>query len=371
MILTLFLTFGSSLQTWKKDGILDRELALYREHSKLGNEVHIISYGDARDIEIAANYDFFTLHCNKHNLHPRIYTLLIPILHRHVFNKSDILKTNQLAGAHIARRCSNIYSKPLVTRQGYGHYEHRVEEHGTQSAKARDAKNYEAKSYAKADLITFTTKALALRAIERHMLDKELVHVVPNYVVERTWSPAYHCPETEDTMLKLAFYGRFSEQKNLEALIEASSGLDVKLTLIGEGELEADLRQKAKKLNTNCTFIGRQTQEALKDILAENDFFILPSHYEGHPKSLIETMAFGMPIVAANSPGIKEQVVDGQTGILFETNVEAIRETLVKLTKMSIGERMILGANAREWSLSNFSVQSVSQQENNLYAGLL
>jgi glycosyltransferase involved in cell wall biosynthesis len=51
-------------------------------------------------------------------------------------------------------------------------------------------------------------------------------------------------------------------------------------------------------------------------LLAAADIFALPSHFEGLPMSVIEAMLVGLPVVATNIRGPREQVVDGETGLL-------------------------------------------------------
>jgi glycosyltransferase involved in cell wall biosynthesis len=51
-------------------------------------------------------------------------------------------------------------------------------------------------------------------------------------------------------------------------------------------------------------------------ILAAADIFVLPSHFEGLPMSVIEAMLTGLPVVATDIRGPREQVVPGQTGLL-------------------------------------------------------
>ena len=51
-------------------------------------------------------------------------------------------------------------------------------------------------------------------------------------------------------------------------------------------------------------------------VLAAADIFVLPSHFEGLPMSIIEAMLTGLPVVATDIRGSREQVVDGETGLL-------------------------------------------------------
>ena len=60
--------------------------------------------------------------------------------------------------------------------------------------------------------------------------------------------------------------------------------------------------------------LGYRTDVAA--VLAAADIFVLPSHFEGLPMSVIEAMLAGLPVVATNIRGPREQVVPGETGLL-------------------------------------------------------
>ena len=56
--------------------------------------------------------------------------------------------------------------------------------------------------------------------------------------------------------------------------------------------------------------------------------FILPSKYEGHPKSLIEAMSCGLPCIGSNVVGIKEDIRHKETGYLCNTDYQSIAEAI-------------------------------------------
>jgi len=58
-------------------------------------------------------------------------------------------------------------------------------------------------------------------------------------------------------------------------------------------------------------------REDVAALLAAADIFALPSHFEGLPMSVIEAMLTGLPVVATDISGPREQVVDGETGLLI------------------------------------------------------
>jgi len=61
-------------------------------------------------------------------------------------------------------------------------------------------------------------------------------------------------------------------------------------------------------------FLGYRDDMA--DLMRAADIFTLPSHREGMPRSIIEAMLTGLPVVATDVRGSREEVVDGETGLL-------------------------------------------------------
>ena len=76
--------------------------------------------------------------------------------------------------------------------------------------------------------------------------------------------------------------------------------------------------------------LGYRTDVA--DILAASDIFVLPSHFEGLPMSVIEAMLTGLPVVATDIPGPREQVLAEQTGLLVQVrSAPALAAALARL----------------------------------------
>jgi glycosyltransferase involved in cell wall biosynthesis len=83
------------------------------------------------------------------------------------------------------------------------------------------------------------------------------------------------------------------------------------------------------------------------DVLAAADIFTLPSHFEGLPMSVIEAMLCGLPVVATDVRGPREQVVDGVTGLLVPPRqVAPLAEALGRLAR-DPGLRMAMGEAGR------------------------
>jgi len=105
--------------------------------------------------------------------------------------------------------------------------------------------------------------------------------------------------------------GRLAAQKGFGTLIEAAAGWrDIKpepmLVIVGEGPLEAELKEQAAALGLTVEFKGLRTD--VPGLLATAAVFVLPSTWEGQPLVLQEALRAGVPIVATRVGGTPELV---------------------------------------------------------------
>ena len=168
----------------------------------------------------------------------------------------------------------------------------------------------------------------------------------------------------------LGFFGRFTDQKNLDGLIRAAAGLPLTLDLVGDGPLRDELVQLAAAQGVEVLMGSRLMQSALRERMRECDFFVLPSHYEGHPKALIEMMAFGMPVLAADSPGISGEIEHGRTGLLAGTAPDSLRDGLVAMLAAAPEQRRAMGEAARDVALAKYALDRVAARERAILTGV-
>lgn len=116
--------------------------------------------------------------------------------------------------------------------------------------------------------------------------------------------------------------GRFVDVKNHITIIKTFNELlklypDLKLILVGDGPLFADIQTLTLDLNINqnIEFIGYCKD--VKKYLEKIDIFILPSIYEGLPLSLIESLACGCVAVCSNVGGVSD-IIDNSCGVLID-----------------------------------------------------
>lgn len=357
MHLTLFFTHKGSLKTWARVGMFDREVALYRKYLEKGVNVSFITYGRKDHKLFAERLSGIEILCNQLNLPTSLYTKLIPLLHAKTLRQTDIIKSNQTPGALTALRSAKLYNKPMLARCGYMHSVNTAHEQGEDSENAKQARKDERKLFTNATRVEVTTRLMKEHILSQLPVEDEKVSVIPNYVDISVFK-ARQIQKNID----LIFIGRLNPEKNLFALLDALQGLNLKTVIIGKGPQEEELKRYSQQLALDIEWTGNLSNTQLPDYLNRSKLFILPSLYEGHPKTLIEAMAIGMPVIGANSPGIKEIITHMKNGWLCETDPNSIRNAITEL----LASKAILnhlGQNANKFALSNYSLDNIAEQE--------
>jgi glycosyltransferase involved in cell wall biosynthesis len=172
------------------------------------------------------------------------------------------------------------------------------------------------------------------------------------------------------------FLGRLEPAKGVFDLLEAFAAVraavpDVRLVCAGHGD-RLGVAQRAERLGVAeavkfTGWVGPSGKRALFEAAA---VFALPSYDEALPVSLLESMAAGVPIVAAGVGGIPEVVADGVSGCLVAPGDKAGLERALRrlLTERALAER--IGAAARETTRLRFAPESALPKLEDIYAAL-
>lgn len=164
--------------------------------------------------------------------------------------------------------------------------------------------------------------------------------------------------------------GRFMEVKNHEALIRAFAKIaaaheNVKLQLIGEGELRPQMEELARllKIENKVDFMGLQAN--IYPFLHDADTFCLPSKYEGIPMSLIEAMGTGQTIISCAVGGIPDMLTDEQNALLVQPDIEGIAHGMERLySNRVLREKLGVAAKMRS---KDFSSETMAMKYIDVY----
>jgi glycosyltransferase involved in cell wall biosynthesis len=114
---------------------------------------------------------------------------------------------------------------------------------------------------------------------------------------------------------------RLAPPKDLESLLHGFAAVAAerpaaRLVLIGDGPRRAEAEAMVRALGATDRVVFAGPRRDVPELLPAFDVMVLPSHHEGLPRTIVEAMATGIPVVASGVGGIPEVVVDGTTGLL-------------------------------------------------------
>ena len=201
----------------------------------------------------------------------------------------------------------------------------------------------------------------------KYGLSLESIVVIPNGVAEEYFVGN---KTSENPIPHLLFVGRLAAQKNLPLLIEAVAQMQtsVFLDIVGEGELRENIEALIQKYKLqNVRLHGRKTGKELIDHYKLADIFMLPSFKEaGAALSMLEALAAGLPVVASDTPEVREILADcgvliqDPTATNYARTLDAVlsnQETIRNLSTLSVQN-----AHSYSWEKLLDSVEDVYRE---------
>jgi glycosyltransferase involved in cell wall biosynthesis len=230
------------------------------------------------------------------------------------------------------------------------------------------------------DHVTAVSEAAAASHIAAGMVEPDRVSVLANGIDVDRWQPDARARSEAREELGLGndflwlAVGRLEPVKDYPVLLNAFARAPkpAQLLVLGTGPLEGQLKRMAEGLGLGgrvrfagfCPNVARWMHAA--------DGFVLSSRYEGLPMVLLEAGACGVPAVATDVPGTREVIVDGETGWLAPAgDPERLAAAMRWLMHMPAWRRQAVGERARQHVTRHFSLETVLDRWEQLYAELL
>lgn len=149
---------------------------------------------------------------------------------------------------------------------------------------------------------------------------------------------------------------RLEKQKGLNFLLEAVNLIKdkisgIKFVVIGSGSQREELISKRNSLGLEDKILFLDYKKNILDYVYNFDFMILTSLWEGMSYAVQEAMALSKPVIALTSPnvsGVKEIIVNGETGYLIESDYENELAKYILVLSRDINRRLKLGRAAME-----------------------
>jgi glycosyltransferase involved in cell wall biosynthesis len=185
--------------------------------------------------------------------------------------------------------------------------------------------------------------------IKYELIPRSKIYVLTNCIDYQSFNKSADLNSRRDkNEIIIGTVGRLEKVKGINFLLFAIKIIlakfpSIKLEIIGDGSQTSELKEIAKKLgiSNSVEFLGKFTD--VIPFYKRMDIFVLASLNEGFGIVLLEAMAMGIPVVATNVNGIKEVVVNGESGILVPPkNPEAIANAVIKIIENSeLAEKLV------------------------------
>lgn len=172
----------------------------------------------------------------------------------------------------------------------------------------------------------------------------------------------------------ILFFGRLEKLKGIFTLLSAMKMLpDIKLKIIGAGQEEDECVRLIKKENLdNVEFLGSKWGSELEEVLQHAQFVVVPSEwYEPSPYAVLQSLAFGKPVVGTRMGGIADAVKNDYNGLLVEPNNAASLAEKIRMLwndKAKIDE---YGMDARKYIADNHSLENYYNKSMAIFETLL
>jgi len=374
MKILLVFTFNTSLKTWHEQGILNRELKVYRDLvDNFGYRITLLTYGNKSDVDILKKYKLencfkiLPIYSNTNKSNFKIINIFKSIKYTlKIYRKNnyfDIVKTNQLYGSWVAIFYKLLTKNKLIIRTGYN--------------PVAFAK-FENKSKIKIFLFTLlskislifcdlyvTTNKDDINLITKNKSLQEKIIYQPNFVDIGKRSIKQIEQREFNTFFSV---GRLEEQKNHAKLIEMLKNSKYKLRIVGEGKLRDTLIELSKKYNIELELSNNLDHDLLLEAYSKYLFYIQLSKFEGNPKTILEAMGAGCVVITTDVYGIKNIIKHEENGILLKENddLSLIIDNLL-LDNVLINK---ISTNAKETVFHNFSYENYLSIEVKNYESL-
>jgi len=194
----------------------------------------------------------------------------------------------------------------------------------------------------------------------------------------------YNCIELDSNYVKVAYQkneaftigivSRLSHEKGIDIMIFAMPMIlkvypNVKLLIVGDGSEKESLLELTKKLEIvdAVIWVGLQPKDKLEEFYSKMDIVTVPSRFEAFGLTAIEAMSYRIPVVASAVDGLKEVIVDGESGILFESeNPIALANAVIDLKEDDV-KREALAIAGKKRVEEHFSYTVYQQKITELY----
>jgi glycosyltransferase involved in cell wall biosynthesis len=179
----------------------------------------------------------------------------------------------------------------------------------------------------------------------------------------------------EKERVRLLFLSRIETQKGIRETLEALNKRvavypNMRLVVAGDGTYLHQARQMAIRLGLKdkVQFLGSVKGGEKKEAFRNSDIYVLPTYGEGMPTSVLEAMAFGLPVVTRSVGGLKDFFIDEKFGFMTESKDPCVFASLIGkiICDRHLMEKM--SVNCHNYAKERFLASKVARRLENIYS---
>jgi glycosyltransferase involved in cell wall biosynthesis len=206
------------------------------------------------------------------------------------------------------------------------------------------------------------SKSTASDLVERGIASRNITVIYPGIDCER-----YTPDESRRSPTPLfAYLGRLKRYKGVDIVLRAFAEASIRgarLEVAGTGDLRPELERLARRLGiaNNVTFSGYVDEATKQDLLRRAWSLVFASPKEGWGITNLEAQASGTPVIVSDSPGLRESVKPGASGVLVQHgNIKQLAQAMRNMASDPL-KVAHMGAEGRRFA-STFSWDNTAEQ---------
>lgn len=149
-----------------------------------------------------------------------------------------------------------------------------------------------------------------------------------------------------------------TEEKDHESMLMAASKVEgASFLILGDGKLRGRLEERIRELGLDGRVFLAGFRENVEDFFSVFDVFLMPSLEEGFGNVVLDAFLYRVPVVATDTGGLREIVIDGKTGFLVPVRDHRAMAARVSMLLNNREEALRLSESAYEFARERFSTE--------------
>lgn len=346
--------FVGSFKSQTKDGSLGGQMFACSTliNSSLSNEIDWLLIDSTADSNITA-----PIHVRALKAFKRTLTYFFQL----IFSRVDKVLIFSASGTGFIEKgfmslLAKLFRKKVILAPRSGFILRDVDESGFMSF-------YVKMVTSRVDLVICQSKFWALFFKEYSGKSDDELPIIHNWIDTEKYNAVKI--EADSYIINVLFMSWVDKNKGIFDLVNSAKTVccqcdNVRFHIAGKGSAFDEIKEMLVQLQLEDKFVfhGWVNGDKKKELLASSQVYVLPSHFEGFPNSLVEAMASGLAVISSNVGSVKDILIHNENGLVFDAGeVDQLSECLTTLVENKF-LRIKIAQNGYQTVHSNNSIDS-------------